>query len=73
MITKNFTVQVLEPSEGFVLTQAEDVDLMNRVFSKKVYLGVNDSVDNWKEITAAEQKEMEAKIEAMIKEMELPK
>ena len=73
MITKNFTVQVLEPSEGFVLTQAEDIDLMNRVFSKKVYLGVNDSVDNWKEITVAEQKEMEAEIEAMIKEMELPK
>lgn len=73
MITRNFTVQVLEPSEGFVLTQAEDVDLMNRVFSKKVYLGVNDSVDNWKEITEAEQKEMEAEIDAMVKEMQLPK
>lgn len=73
MITRNFTVQVLEPSEGFVLTQAEDVDLMNRVFSKKVYLGVNDSVDNWKEITEAEQKEMEVEIDAMVKEMQLPK
>lgn len=59
MITKNFTVRVLEASEGYVLTQVEDVDVMNRILSDKVFLGVNDSEDNWKEITAAKAAEIE--------------
>lgn len=59
MITKNFTVRVLEASEGYVLTQVEDVDVMNRILSDRVFLGVNDSEDNWKEITAAKAAEIE--------------
>lgn len=69
MITKNFTVKVLEASEGYVLTQVEEVDVMNRILSNKVYLGVNDSEDNWKEITAAKAAEIEK--ERLEKEEEL--
>lgn len=69
MITKNFTVRVLEASEGYVLTQVEDVDVMNRILSDRVFLGVNDSEDNWKEITAAKAAEIEK--ERLEKEEEL--
>lgn len=69
MITKNFTVMVLEASEGYVLTQVEDVDVMNRILSDRVFLGVNDSEDNWKEITAAKAAEIEK--ERLEKEDEL--
>lgn len=69
MITKNFTVRVLEASEGFVLTQVEDVDVMNRILSDRVFLGVNDSEDNWKEITAEKAAEIEK--ERLEKEEEL--
>ncbi len=34
-------------TEGMVLTNGE-------TYSKEIYLGVNDSVDNWHEITDAE-------------------
>lgn len=70
MITKNFTVQVLEPSEGYVLTQVEDVDAMNRILSDRVYLGVNDSADNWKEITEAKAQEYRDEQDRIAKEME---
>lgn len=69
MITKNFTVRVLEASEGYVLTQVEDVDVMNRILSDRVYLSVNDSEDNWKEITDAKAAEIEK--ERLEKEEEL--
>lgn len=69
MITKNFTVRILEASEGYVLTQVEDVDVMNRILSDRVFLGVNDSEDNWKEITAAKAAEIEK--ERLEKEEEL--
>ena len=38
-------------SEGMVLTNGD-------TYSKEVYLGVNDSIDNWHEITDAEYEEI---------------
>lgn len=73
MKTSNFTVQVLQPSEGMLLTQSADIDLKNRVFSKKVFLSVNDSPDNWKEITTEEAGELKAQKEALIAEEQLAK
>lgn len=58
MIKSNYTVVVLEPSEGYTLTQSEDVEVQNRILSKKVFLAVNDSPSNWKEITDAEADEI---------------
>lgn len=45
----NYTVQVIEPSMGYTLT-----DTNYSVFSKKIFLGVNDSVENYFEITNEE-------------------
>ena len=49
-ITK-YEVKVIIPSSGHTLTQAKEVDIEERILSKKVYLGVNDNPSNWKEIT----------------------
>lgn len=59
MKTKEYTLIELTPSDGHKLTQEADVDLANRVVSSKVYLAVNDSPDNWREITDAEAEEIE--------------
>lgn len=52
MIQSNYTVIILQPNEGYTLTQANDeIEIKDRVLSKKVYLAINDSQNNWKEIT----------------------
>lgn len=51
MKQSTYTVQVVQPSDGHILTQSADIDLKDRIFSEKIFLGVNDSIDNWKEIT----------------------
>lgn len=47
MITNSVTIIVLEPSEGKVLTNGE-------TFSYKVFLGKNDSPENWYEVDEEE-------------------
>ena len=58
MIETSYTTRVLEASEGFTLTQSAEVALLDRILVKKVYLAVNDSPANWKEITDAEADEI---------------
>ena len=70
MIQSNYTVRIIEPSEGFTLTQSADVDLENRVLSKKVFLAVNDDPSNWKEITDAEADEIRLQQEELAKQKE---
>lgn len=53
MKQSNYTVQIIEPTNGW-LTQSQEIEIQNRVFSKKVFLAINDSIDNWKEITEEE-------------------
>lgn len=43
MRTSEVKIVVLEPDEGKVLTNGE-------TYSDKVYLGKNDSPDNWREV-----------------------
>ncbi len=62
-----YSVQIIEAEEGKTLTQAADVTLQERVFSKKLYLAVNDSPDNWKEITDEEAATLKAEAEAAAK------
>lgn len=64
MKNSSVTVQIIEPDDGMWLTQAEDVEILARLFSKKVYLAVNDSEDNWREITQAEYEQYQAQFEA---------
>lgn len=45
MKTNEIKIVVLEPDEGNVLTNGD-------VYSDKVYLGKNDSPDNWREVPA---------------------
>ena len=47
MIQDIIEITVLEPSEGKVLTNGE-------TYSRKVYLGINDSPANWTEIDESE-------------------
>lgn len=55
----NYTMRVLTPSAGHVITQADDnTPLQERLFSDKLYLAVNDNPDNYKEITIAEAEEL---------------
>lgn len=70
MIQSNYTVRIIEPSEGYTLTQSAEVETEYRVLSKKVFLAVNDSLDNWKEITDAEADEIRSQQEAIAKAKE---
>ena len=70
MIQSNYTVRIIEPSEGFTLTQSADVDLENRILSKKVFLAVNDDPSNWKEITDTEADEIRLQQEELAKQKE---
>lgn len=70
MNISNFTVKVLEPSSGYSLTQAyTDMEIQERIFSKKVFLGVNDSEENWKEISDEEVEKIKEDIERITKEL----
>lgn len=60
MKTETITRIKLTASEGMTLTNGE-------AFGKEVYLGSNDSAENWREITDAEAEEMQA-----LKEEALP-
>ena len=70
MIQSNYTVRIIEPNEGYTLTQSADVDLENRTLSKKVFLAVNDDPSNWKEITDAEADEIRLQQEELAKQKE---
>lgn len=54
MKQQEYITRVITPEEGHFLTQAEDIDIMQRVFSKEIFLAVTDSPANWKEITEDE-------------------
>lgn len=68
MKQSNYTVQIIEPNEGYTLTQAEDMEAKDRILSKKIYLAVNDKPSNWKEITDAEAELIKAEQERLAKE-----
>lgn len=64
MIETTITLRKLTAAEGMVLTNG-------KAYGKEVYLGVNDSPDNWREITdeeyagilAEEEQNMEEEME----------
>ncbi len=47
MILTAITMTMLEAAEGMMLTDGES-------YGKTVYLGANDSAENWREVTEAE-------------------
>lgn len=60
MIESKIEITKLTASEGHVLTNGE-------VYGKEIYLGVNDSANNWHEITDAEYEVILAEQEAAAK------
>ena len=56
MTETKITLRKLTAADGFVLTDGE-------VYGKEIYLGKNDSPDNWHEITEAEHTEILAEQE----------
>ena len=70
MKQSNYTVTIIEPSEGHTLTQAADVEVQDRILSKKVFLAITDNPSNWKEITDEEAAEIVAEQERLAKEAE---
>ena len=61
MTETTITMRKLTASGGYVLTNGD-------VYGKEVYLGVNDSADNWHEITDAEYAEIVKKMEQEMEE-----
>lgn len=63
MITTEVTIRFIEPSDGMVLRNKEDITII----SKKVALSKNDDVSNWEEIDEAtallEKEQLEKEIE----------
>lgn len=58
MKQSTYTVQVIQPTDGHILTQSSDIDLKDRIFSEKIFLGINDKIDNWKEISIKESEDL---------------
>lgn len=69
MIQSTYSVIILQPSEGQTLTQSTDVEIQDRILSKKIFLAVNDKPENWKEITDAEAEEIRIAQEKYAKEL----
>lgn len=61
MTETKITVRKLTASDGYLLTNGD-------VYGKEVYLGVNDSAENWHEITDAEYAEVMEKLEQQTEE-----
>lgn len=72
MKQSTYTVQIIEPTDGHILTQASDIDLKDRIFSEKIFLGINDKIENWKEIKIEESEKLKAQQRDLI-EKELKK
>ena len=51
LIEKDNGLRILTPSTGYWITQKASVPITDRIISNRLYLGKNDSVDNWYEIT----------------------
>ena len=63
MKTDTIEIKKLTPSEGMYLTNGETIA------EGAVYLGKNDSANNWREITAEEKEKIEAEKKAKAKSM----
>lgn len=59
---------VLTPDEGYMLTQAAETDIENRIVTSQVILAVNDSPSNWREIPKAEAEAILAQQEARLQQ-----
>lgn len=64
MKTSTLEITIIEPQDGYYLTQANRNASDAPILSKKVILSKADSPENWKEITEIEGDKMLAKFNA---------
>ena len=64
MKTSTINIRVIEPSDGYYLTQANRKDNEEVILSKKVILSAVDSPDNWVEIPEAEGEALQKRVSA---------
>ena len=63
MIETMIEIKKLTASDGMILTNGE-------AYGKEIYLGCNDSADNWHEITEEEYNEICKEAETAVNEVE---
>lgn len=68
MESNNNTPIVVVPDEGKFLTQAADVEILDRIIATTIVLGKNDTRSNWIEIDQAQADEYMALKEKEIEE-----
>ena len=68
MESNNNTPIVVVPNEGKFLTQAADVEILDRIIATTIVLGKNDTRSNWIEINQAQADEYMALKEKEIEE-----
>ena len=68
MGSNNNTPIVVVPDEGKFLTQAADVEILDRIIASTIVLGKNDTRSNWIEIDQAQADEYMALKEKEIEE-----
>lgn len=54
MKQSTFKITVLEASENMYFTQVKDIPIAERIIASKLVLAINDSPDNYREITKEE-------------------
>ena len=59
MKVSNYTVNIIEPNDGFYLTNKENP---GDILSKQIFLAANDSAENWVEISIEEGDALHAQI-----------
>lgn len=61
--TTNVMLRMVKPSGELWLTRKDVADGEERIFSKEVYLGTNDSADNWIEVDDDFKKDYEKSLQ----------
>lgn len=61
--TANVMLRMVKPSGELWLTRKDVADGEERIFSKEVYLGTNDSADNWIEVDDEFKKDYEKSLQ----------
>ena len=66
MKTSEYTMITIEPelSENYLTQNSQDTLIQDRIFSKKIYLAINDNASNYKEITNDEYNVFQVELKA---------
>ena len=62
-------MKLLDEVVGYKYTQADEVEIQDRLFLTKIYLATETDVDKWKLITDAEAEEAEKMQQIAIQQM----